>query len=285
MKNRLLKSLMTLCAVSLASPSFAGESNLQTILDAQPDEVKARYEYRHPAETIEFFGIKPGMTVVEALPGGGWYTKILLPVLGSKGKLVGADYQQALWPNFSWASPEMIEKKKTWVTDWVASAEEWRDEHSASLSAFQFGAVPKDMYGTADAVLFIRALHNMARFEEKGGFMSSAMQDAYAVLKPGGIVGIVQHEAREDRPDAWANGDAGYLKKSYIKAKMAAAGFEFVAESDINENAKDTAGEGDIVWRLPPSLSGSKDDEEKRAMMQAIGESNRMTLLFKKPAE
>ncbi|GHA04314.1 methyltransferase [Arenicella chitinivorans] len=285
MKHRLLKSLMTLCAVGLATPSFAGESNLQSILNAQPDEVKARYEYRHPSETIQFFGIKPGMTVVEALPGGGWYSKILLPVLGPEGTLVGADYQQALWPNFSWAKPEMIEKKKTWVTDWVADAQAWRDDDSASLAAFQFGALPETMHGSADAVLFIRALHNMARFEDKGGFMSGAMQDAYTALKPGGIVGIVQHEAREDRPDTWANGDAGYLKKSYIKAKMASVGFEFVAESTINENPKDTAGEGDIVWRLPPSLSGSKDDAEKRAEMQAIGESNRMTLLFKKPAK
>jgi predicted methyltransferase len=144
--------------------------------------------------------------------------------------------------------------------------------------------MPADSAGTADAVLFIRALHNLARFESKGDYMTKAIQAAYKVLKPGGIVGVVQHEARNDRPDDWANGDNGYLKKRAVIAAMQAAGFEFIDESDVNANEKDQADVGDFVWRLPPSLNGAGEDEELKAKMEAIGESNRMTLKFRKPA-
>jgi len=283
MKSLLLSSLLVGALVS--STSFAGDSPIKAATDAQPEETKARYQYRHPTETLEFFGIEPGMTVVEALPGGGWYSKILLSALGENGELVGVDYSQKLWALFSFMTPEGIEKKKTWVADWTAGAEKWRDEDSAKVSAFQFDEMPESMKGKADAVLFIRALHNLARFENDGGFLTNGLQEVYAALKPGGIVGVVQHEAREDRPDEWANGSNGYLKKSAIKAKMKELGFEFVGESAINENAKDEAGEGDVVWRLPPSLNGARDDAEKKAAMESIGESHRMTLKFRKPAE
>ncbi len=263
--------------------SYAGDSALDKALDAQPDEVKARYQYRNPKDTLEFFGVEPGMTVVEALPGGGWYSKILLPVLGKEGELIGADYAQTMWANFSFMTPERIEEKKTWVTSWTADAEKWRGDDSAKISAFQFNAMPEAFNEKADAVLFIRALHNLSRFEEKGGYLSKALKEAHASLKPGGIVGVVQHQAAEDQPDEWANGSNGYLKKSFIKAQMAAAGFEFVGETNINENPKDQAAEGDFVWRLPPSLNGAGDDPEKKAAMEAIGESNRMTLKFRKP--
>lgn len=256
---------------------------LATALTQQDDANKERFSSRNPEQTLNFFGIRPGMTVIEALPGGGWYSKILIPYLGKDGQLIGADYSQKLWPNFDFMTPERIEDKKTWVSTWTNQAKEWRNEDSATIGAVQFDEIPSSMAETADAVLYIRALHNMARFEDKGDFLTNALKETFTVLKPGGIVGIVQHQAREDRPNEWANGDNGYLKKSFLIAKMQAAGFEFVAESNINENTKDKANVGDIVWRLPPSLSGSKDDAEKRAAMQAIGESNRMTLKFRKP--
>ncbi|RBP49674.1 class I SAM-dependent methyltransferase [Arenicella xantha] len=283
MKKITLTTLLSACLLVIQASAFAEENTLATVLATQSDDVKARYQYRHPQQTLDFFGIKPGMTVVEALPGGGWYSKILLPVLGADGTLVGVDYQQALWPNFEWMKPDAIEAKKSWVATWTADAEAWRDADSAKITAFQFAELPDTMKGSADAVLFIRALHNLARFETKGGFLTSALEDTLAVLKPGGIVGIVQHQAREDRPDSWADGSNGYLKKSHVKEAMTNAGFEFIGESAINENPNDQATEGDIVWRLPPSLSGARDDAEKRASMEAIGESNRMTLLFKKP--
>jgi predicted methyltransferase len=245
--------------------------------------MQARYEYRHPQETLEFFGIEPGMTVVEALPGAGWYTRILLPYLGPQGALIGADYSLDMYPLFGFFSEENLKSKETWVTDWTTGASEWRGDDGAPLSAFVFGALPGEMKGTADAVLFIRALHNLARFESEGGFLTSALQNAYDVLKPGGVVGVVQHEARPEMPDEWAGGQNGYIKRAFLVDRMKAAGFEFVAETGINRNEKDQPSDSDIVWRLPPSLSSSRDDPELKAEMQAIGESNRMTLKFRKP--
>ncbi|MEM7360198.1 MAG: methyltransferase [Pseudomonadota bacterium] len=260
-------------------------NGLDAVLDAQTDDAKARYQYRNPKETLEFFGIKPGMKVAEALPGGGWYSKILLPYLGAEGHLLGVDYAMDMWPHFGgFANEEFMEKRKTWAETWTEGAQPWRGDSGATVSAATFGTIPEDSAGMLDAVLFIRALHNLARFEEKGGYLTNAMADAFKALKPGGIVGIVQHHGAEDRPDEWANGSNGYLKKSFVISTMEAAGFELVAESDVNSNAKDQAGEGDVVWRLPPALGGAKDDEELKAKMLAIGESNRMTLKFRKPS-
>ncbi len=266
-----------------AAPVVEENLALKAALSQQDDKNKQRFSSRNPEATLNFLGVQPGMTVVEALPGGGWYSKILIPYLGSNGKLIGVDYSQKLWPNFGFMTPERIEAKKTWVSTWTAQAEEWRGDNSAPVAAFQFDELPENMHGTADAVLFIRALHNLARFDSKGGFLTNALNDTHSILKPGGIVGVVQHQAREDRPDDWANGDNGYLKKSFLVKRMQEAGFEFLGESDINENPKDQATVGDFVWRLPPSLNGARDDEEKRAAMTAIGESNRMTLKFRKP--
>lgn len=277
--------LLSACASnSIPAPAVnTNATTLSKVLSEQSEEVQARYQHRHPQETLAFFDIEPGMNVVEALPGGGWYSKILLPYLGKNGELVGVDYPLDMWPNFSWMTPERLEGKKTWINTWTADANTWRGESSATVSAFQFTAMPVEMTGTADAVLFIRALHNLARFEEKDGFLTATLADTYNVLKPGGIVGVVQHQAAEDRPDDWADGSNGYLKQSAVVAAMTRAGFEFIAASDVNNNPKDQASVGDIVWRLPPSFNGAKDDDAKRAAMQEIGESNRMTLKFRKP--
>jgi len=283
-------AIALVCFVYLNAPVKAdnhGHSDngalLQSVLDLQPRDIKARYQYRHPFETLQFFGIKPGMKVIEVLPGRGWYSKILLSYLGVKGELVGVDYAQDMWPHFSFADEKFIENKKTWVTSWIKDASAWRDDESARVNAFKYGDVPPAMKESADAVLFIRAFHNLARYDDKGGYLSKALKETFDVLKPGGLVGIVQHAAREDRPDAWASGNNGYLKKSFVMKAMKDHGFEFIGESAINENPKDQAGEGDIVWRLPPSLRGSKENSKERAAVLAIGESNRMTLKFQKP--
>ncbi len=267
----------------MVEPTATATNELSAILAAQPAAVVARYAYRHPEETLNFFGIRPGMTVVEALPGGGWYSKLLLPHLGAEGQLVGANYPYDMWPLFGFFSEERIAQLATWTTDWPVGAEEWRGENAASVSAFEFGKAPAELSGTADAVLFIRALHNLARFEDQGGFLTTAIADSYNALKPGGIAGVVQHHAPDSASDEWASGSRGYLKKSFVIAQMQAAGFEFVASSDVNSNSKDQPGAEDIVWRLPPSLRGAKDDAELTAKMLAIGESNRMTLKFRKP--
>ncbi|MGS2723029.1 class I SAM-dependent methyltransferase [Porticoccus sp. GXU_MW_L64] len=272
-------------ATPVEASANAPENPLGAIIAAQPAETKARYAYRHPKETLEFFGIEPGMTVVEALPGGGWYTKIIAPYLGVDGAVIGADYDQALFPLFGFFSDEALEAKKTWTTDWPERAASWFDTPVARIDAFQFGSMPSQLEGTVDAVLFIRALHNLARFEGQGGFQTAALQETLKALKPGGVVGVVQHMAPEDADDSWAGGAAGYIKKSYVIATLEAAGLELVAESDINRNPKDQPTNDDIVWRLPPTLHGTKDNPEQAAINTAIGESDRMTLLFRKPAD
>ncbi len=275
---------ITIIGLTLIQAGHAAEGDrLDTILAAQPEQAQARYKYRQPRETLEFFGIEPGMTVVEALPGGGWYTRILLPYLGSDGMIIGADYSMEMWPRFDFANEKFLKRRKSWVKGWTAGTQKFRDDDSAEVSAFVFGSLPGSMHGTADAVLFIRALHNLARYESDGGFLTAAIKDAYDVLKPGGIVGVVQHHARDDMPDSWASGENGYLKKDFVVERMQAAGFEFVAESDIHANPNDKPTTEEFVWRLPPGYQGSKDKPELKAKMDAIGESNRMTLKFRKP--
>lgn len=269
-------------ATETAAPAVEAD-RLSAVLDRQAEDVQARYEYRHPKATLEFFGIEPGMTVVEGLPGRGWYTKILLPYLGKEGHLIGANYAMDMWPNFAFANEEFLKTQSTWVTDWPVGAEDWRDDDSATVAAFNFGAMPESVAGTADVVFLARVLHNLANFEEEGGFLTAALADCFAALKPGGTLGVVQHQARDEMSDEFADGSHGYLKKSFVIAAAEQAGFEFVAESDINMNPDDQPGAEDVVWRLPPSFGTSQDNPELQAEMRAIGESNRMTLKFRKP--
>lgn len=275
-----LVSLFALLPLAAAADGHAGR--LDAVLAAQPEDVQARYGARHPAETLTLFGVEPGMTVLEALPGGGWYSKILIDYLGPEGQLVGADYAADMWSLFGIFPEDFVAAKATWPADWAGEANGWV-EGGAPVSAFQFGDMPETMKGTADVVLFIRALHNLARFEDQGGYLSAALADAHAMLKPGGILGVVQHEARPDMPDDFADGSRGYLKQSFLVERMEAAGFEFLEASDINQNPADQPGAEDIVWRLPPTLMTSRDDPEAREKMESIGESNRMTLKFRKP--
>jgi predicted methyltransferase len=275
--------ILSLALGGVALADGADRERLAAVLAAQAPEVQARYEWRHPQETLEFFGVAPGMTVVETLPGGGLYTKILLPYLGPQGAYIGADYAAEMYPLFGFFSAEHLQEKETWVADFTAEAAGWAGADGPSVAAFTLGSLPEAMQGTADAVLFVRALHNLARFEEQGGYLTTALQNAYAVLKPGGVVGVVQHEARAAMPGAWASGSNGYLKRDFVIQRMEQAGFEFLGASEVNQNEKDQPGESDVVWRLLPSLATSGEDPDLRAQMEAIGESNRMTLKFRKP--
>lgn len=272
---------------SSASVEESADARLARVLDSQPDEFKARYAFRHPRETLTFFGVEPGMTVLEGLPGRGWYTKLLLQYLGPDGKVLAANYNLNMYPLFSFFTDEMLAQQEAWAGNWQAFSADWGGDDGASTEAFHFGSMPESLAGTADVVFFPRVLHNAARFEDEGEgpFLTEILADAYAVLKPGGVLGVVQHEARADKSDEWANGSRGYLKKQFVIDRATAAGFEFVAESDVNENPLDQPGDDDIVWRLPPSLSTSGGNEELTARYQAIGESNRMTLKFIKPAD
>lgn len=286
--NNITRAGLTILSLALIQPSFAdghkqhSATTLDQVLSSQSDEVKARYDARKPKETLEFFEVKPGDAVVEASPGGGWYTQILIPYLGDHGKVLAVDYDLGVWAGAG-RDAEFIEKRKEWPTTFANMKSEWGIEGGAELTAASFGGFDESLNGTFDKVLFIRALHLTAQHEAKGGFLTKAMKESFALLKPGGIMGVVQHAAREDRSDEWANGNNGYLKQSAVIALATSVGFELVDTSDMHANEKDQADEGDFVWRLPPALSTSKDDPELKAKMEAIGESNRMTLKFKKP--
>ncbi len=261
-------------------------AKLDKILAAQPDSTKARYEFRHPKETLEFLGVAPGMTVVDALPGG-YYGNILVPYLGDKGGLYGVQYS-VKHRGVDWKDRDdkdtRIANHKAWPDRFAKNVGEWTGDSSIKTGGFLFGDVPSELEGKVDAFLLFRAMHHLNKHEDTAGTRTAAIADIYKALKPGGIVGIVQHRAPEDADNDWAKGFNGYVKQSVIVDAMKAGGFELVATSEVNANPKDKPVEGDFVWRLPPVLAGSRDDAEKRAKMQAIGESDRMTLKFRKPS-
>lgn len=223
-----------------------------------PENV-ARDRYRHPAATLAFFGITPGQTVIEYSPGGGWYTEILAPLLKDHGRMIAL---QSAGGSF-----DRLKAKLDADTGVYGKVEmvEWKGMDSAIAP------------GTADAVLTFRNIHNMVM---KGTEVDS-FKAFYAMLKPGGTLGIVDHRLPEAR-DSADEKTSGYLKETTVRKLAEAAGFKFVAASEINANPKDTADWERGVWTLPPVLTEGELDRDKYL---AIGESDRMTMKFVKPAE
>ena len=204
-------------------------------------------------------------------------------VLGEKGKLIGAHYPAAVFERFGWDKERlqsMLERNANWPKATLSKA----ISKGGEIDAFDITAMPDRLNGTADKVLFIRSLHNLSRFNKDGGYLDKAIAEAFRALKPGGIAGVVQHRAPETAPDAWADGTNGYLKPSKVIAAFEAAGFKLVDASEINANAKDKPAEKDNVWRLPPSLRGLEQNSDAWRANKEIGESDRMTLKFVKPA-
>ena len=253
---------------------------LNAVLASRSDEDKVRDDARQPLETLTFFQIKPGMTIAEALPGGGWYTRILANYLGQDGTLYGVNYPDSLWPMLSYASPEWIAERIAASQNFTAKVATFTD-NGITAQGFTFDTVPPEVDGTVDRVLLIRALHNLNRFQQKAGTRSQALAATHAMLKQDGLVGVVQHRAPATASKEWADGNKGYLNEVAVIAMFAEAGFALVAQSEINANPMDQPSGEDSVWRLSPSLRGSNDDEQRDAMV-AIGESDRMTLLFRK---
>ena len=253
---------------------------LNAVLASRSDEDKVRDDARHPLETLTFFQVKPGMTIAEALPGGGWYTRILANYLGQDGTLYGVNYPDSLWPMLSYASPEWIAERIAATQNFTAKVATFTD-NDITAQGFTFDTVPREVEGTVDRVLLIRALHNLNRFQQKAGTRSQALAATHAMLKKDGLVGVVQHRAPATASKEWADGNKGYLNEVAVIAMFAEAGFALVAQSEINANPMDQPSGEDNVWQLPPSLRGNNDDEQREVMV-AIGESDRMTLLFRK---
>jgi len=266
---------------SLSANAHDGNQLLAgVVLDRNADQ-RARDIYRHPVQTISFFHIEPGMKVAEALPGGGWYSQILAEYLGKDGALHGINYNDDMWSMFGFFSEDRIAEMSSQTAKFPSMVAELSDSGIAT-SGFTFATAPESAKGSLDRVLFVRALHNLNRFEDQAGTRTQALKVANDLLKPDGLVGVVQHRAPESASDDWADGRMGYLKQSALIEAFENAGFELMMTSEVNANPLDKPGPEDIVWRLPPNFSGVADNADKRAAMEAIGESDRMTLLFKK---
>lgn len=276
-------SSILVSAIAITPIAMAHNDN-QTLIEVvtkRSEQDQSRDKYRNPVQTLSFFQIEPGMKVAEALPGGGWYSKILAEYLGKDGALHGINYNDDMWAMFGFFSAEQIAANSA-NTAKFSNLVKGFTNNGIHTSGFTFAKAPEAAKGTLDRILFVRALHNLNRFEEEAGTRSQALKLAHDLLKPNGLVGVVQHRAPEDADDKWADGSRGYLKQSALIKAFQSAGFELVMTSELNANPKDKPQANDIVWRLPPSFNGAGDDTEKRAAMRAIGESDRMTLLFKK---
>ena len=257
------------CASTLGQAPALQESHdraLKNVIGAPsrtPANV-ARDPHRHPYETLSFFGVRPTDTVVEIWPGGGWYTEILAPyVLQGGGTYYAA------------ANGNGLNNVRTRMSGNAALYGGIR------LASFPAGtnnsAEPKVPDGTADVVLTFRNVHNWMMGDSP--FAEEAFRQMYAMLKPGGVLGVVDHRLPESA-DSAREKSSGYLKVATVRRLAEAAGFRLVAESEINANPRDTTDHPQGVWTLPPSLRLGDQD---RARYVAIGESDRMTLRFVKP--
>ena len=273
-----MRRLRLLIAAALSVSQAAIAAPLQPSLDRSLEAAVAastrapanvaRDKYRHPLETLSFFGVKPTHTVVEIWPGGGWYTEILAPYLSSGG---GKLY--AVAPDWGRSGIEKLKAANSALYGFIQVAD---------FPVFdQVGTRVAD--GTADVVLTFRNVHNWRmgyRRDDKRDYSAEAFQQAFAMLKPGGVLGIVDHRLPETA-SAERERTSGYIKMSTMRRLAEQAGFKFAGSTEVNANPKDTADWPDGVWTLPPSLQlGEKD----RAKYVAIGESDRMTLKFVKPA-
>jgi predicted methyltransferase len=272
----LAAALVSPMAIAVPAPAFAqGETvdpALAQVLEHPRREAdRARDVYRHPAETLAFFQIRPGMTVVDYIPAGGWFTRVLAPYLGPQGRYIamGPDLTGETNQYFLNSMGGLAEKFPT-------QAAQWNLGPAARISGFNVDSYPEALDGKVDRVLIFRELHNQFRF----GWLHGDLLTIRRMLKPGGMVGITDHRMFEDAPFSMTDGNKGYMRESDVIALMDAYGFDLAGKSEINANPKDTKDYDRGVWALPPGLAGATD--ETRPKMLAIGESDRMTLLFRK---
>ncbi|PCJ21758.1 MAG: methyltransferase [Gammaproteobacteria bacterium] len=273
------RGLITLLALtSLGGAITANATNSETSNttlskisagDHRSESHIARNANRHPVETLAFFDIQPDMTVVEIWPGsGGWYTEILAPYLKDSGKLYAAHFD----PN---SSVQFFRKSLKKFQAKIAD----HPDHYGALAITALGA-PQELdiapANSADRVLTFRNVHNWLQQDENGLAVFQAM---YKALKPGGILGVVEHRA----PDHFTVREmrkSGYSSETFTIALAKKAGFKLLDKSELNANTKDTKDHPNGVWSLPPTLRG---DVEKQQKYLNIGESDRMTLKFIKP--
>jgi len=226
----------------------------------------ARDQYRHPRETLSFFGVTPAQTVIEITPGGGWYSEILAPYLNANGHYIAALAKAADPNSYGGRNNKALADK--FAADAMRYGKAKTVEFDAKAPAF--GAP-----GSADTVLTFRNVHNWIDAETAPAYFKAF----FAVLKSGGTLGVVDHRAKPGT-DLQKMKDSGYLTEALVTKLATDAGFKLDAKSEVNANAKDTADHPNGVWTLPPT---NRHDDADDAKYKAIGESDRMTLRFVKP--
>jgi len=241
--------------------------------DWRKPESKSRDVYRHPVASLEFWGLKPKMTILEVQPGAGWWTEILAPFArATKGEFytTGADL----------SDPEVSENARKGRADYEAK---WADAAVyGKVNVINWGAkaapLPANKF---DFVMLTRGMHDWVR----RGSADTNLANVFNSLKPGGVLAIEQHRAKPGQDPSVFN---GYLDEPYVISTVEKAGFKLAGKSEINANPKDTKDHPFGVWTLPPTRQSSEDDKPMdpsfdRAKYDAIGESDRMTLKFVKP--
>lgn len=238
------------------------------IADADRPAAQAeRDEFRNPYETLSFFGLAPGMTVVELSPGGGWYTEILAPYLKDEGRYIAAHW------NVEGDVPDFYRRIRAEYEERVADVERFGEIEIIAFDPPELSDLGES--GSADLVLSFRNVHSWKR----AGTFADVAQAAHSVLKPGGVFGVVGHRLPEDReqdPEA----RSGYVKQSWVVGLIESQGFRLVEASDINANPADTADHPNGVWNLLPGLRVNDGDDIEH--YRSIGESDRFTLKFVK---
>lgn len=267
-------ALIAAPAVSKSASSKVNTELAAAVANPLRDTDRARDIYRKPAETLTFFQVTPDMKVGEYAPGGEWYSRLLGLYLGPKGKLVGLYFD----PTSGVFSETAQKGIRDGAAKYPADIAGWSGIPADRFAAYTLDAVPTAEKGTFDRILVMRMLHNLLRWNI-GDREIRAMRD---LLKPGGMIGIEQHRAKPSAPYSYTDGSKGYLREKDVIAFMELYGFEYVGSSKANANPKDPANWPDGVWTLPPVLRGAKDQDKPR--LQAIGETDRMTLLFRKRA-
>ena len=269
--NKTIKAIISaaLLATVMLSPTANADNNLQNIIDNADHRTpayKARDQYRHPLETLNFFAIKDNMTVVEIFPGGGWYSEILAPYLKDKGSFYASHNNPDSKREFARKSAARFKAK-------MASNDIYSKVNITVLEPPAKTEIAPP--GSADAVLTFRNIHNWMN----AGNADDIFAAMYKALKPGGILGIVEHRGNSNtKQDPKAR--SGYVNQAHAIKLAEKAGFQFVASSEINANPKDSKDHPKGVWTLPPSLAMQDHDRQKYL---AIGESDRFTLKFVKP--
>lgn len=265
-------SALGLLLLAAALPAQANDTQKLTELSTgahRSAENIARNAARHPVETLEFFGLHSGMTVIEILPGGGWYTEILAPFLKGNGTYYAAHFSPNATLSYMPPNRAAFDRKL------AANPDLYGETKVTSL--FPPSEVAIAPPNSADLAMTFRNVHNWVM----AGTQHEHFASFYKALKPGGILGVVEHRAPEGSTMEFMQ-TSGYVTQAYTIELALAAGFEFVGSSEINANPKDLKNYAQGVWTLPPNLRLGDQD---RAKYTDIGESDRMTLKFSKPMQ